>query len=177
MVRYAILHRFLREIPPKISLWNTCISAWLTPRQGHLRGVKIPDAESWSPFTKYKKLIDDATHTISVSDDYEPDFGSDDENDWSYDNADNENNKASHKAQNFGQIADTSHNPPPQHDNGHIKTRNPRPSDTFPFKCTIISQNVNSLGGSNDDKLKKIISLMIDRNINAYCLQETCQTM
>ena len=47
--------------------------------------------------------------------------------------------------------------------------------DTCPFKCTIISQNVNGLGGWNDYKLEKIISLMIDGNINAYCLRETWQ--
>ena len=109
-----------------------------------------------------------------MSDDYEPDFVLDDGNDWSDDDADDENNEASHDAQNFSQIADTNHNPP-QHDTGHIKTGKPRPSDTCPLKCTIIIQNVNVLGGRNDDKSEKIISLMINRNINTYFLQETWQ--
>ena len=48
-----------------------------------------------------------------MSDEYKPDFGSDDRNDWSDDGADDENNEASHDAQNFSQISDTNHNPPP----------------------------------------------------------------
>ena len=41
--------------------------------------------------------------------------------------------------------------------------------------CTILNQNVNGLGGSKDDKLEKVISLMTERNIHAYCMQETWQ--
>ena len=109
-----------------------------------------------------------------MSDDYEPDFGSDNKSDWPDDHANEKNNKASHDAQKFSQIADTNH-PPPQHDTGHIKTRKPSPSDTCPYQWAIISQKVNGLGSRNEDKLEKIVSIMIDRNINAYCLQETWQ--
>ena len=87
-----------------------------------MRGVKIPDAGSWRPFPNYTQSIDEANYTALVSDDYEPDFGLDDGNDWSDDDADDENNEASHDAQNFSQIADTNHNPPPTrywtHQNG-----------------------------------------------------------
>ena len=152
MVCYVILRQFLREIPPKISPWNTWISTWLTQRRGHLRGVKIPDSEIWSPFSKYKQSIGDATHT--VSDDYKPDFGSDNGNDWSDNDADNKNNEASHNVQNFNQISDTNHLPP-QQDTWHIKTGKTHPSDTFPFTCTIISQIFNGLGGRNNNKLEK----------------------
>ena len=35
-------------------------------------------------------------------------------------------------------------------------------------------KNVNGLGGKDaDDKLEKIIEMMIARNIHGYCLQET----
>ena len=126
-----ILRRFLHEIPPKISLQNTCISAWLTPQRGHLRGVKISDAASWSHFPNYKQPINNATHTIYVTDNYKLDFGSVDGNNWSDDAAKNESNKASHDAQNFSKISDTNHNPPPpQHNTGHIKTGKPHPSYT-----------------------------------------------
>ena len=101
MVHYVILRQFLHEVPPKISLWNTCISAWLTPRRGHLQGVKIPDVEIWTPFPKYTQSIYDANHTAPFSDDYEPDFGSDNENYWLDDDAVNENNTAYQDAQNF----------------------------------------------------------------------------
>ena len=96
---------FLREIPSKISLQNTRVLAWLIPQQGHLRGVKIPDLEIWIPFSKYKHSIEDTTQT--VSDDYEPDVGSDNRNDWSDEDKDNENNDASQDAQNSNQISDT----------------------------------------------------------------------
>ena len=127
---------------------------WLTPRQGHLRRVNIPDAEIWILFTNYTQLIDDAHHTAPVSDDYKPDFGSDNESDWLDNDADDENNEASHDAQNFNQIDNTNHKPPP-HDTGHIKTGNPSPSDTCPYKCAIIRKNANGLGGRNEDKLEK----------------------
>ena len=172
MVCYVILRQFLREILPKISLRNTYISAWLIPRRGYLRGVNIPDATSWINFPMYTQFIDDAHHTEPVSDDYKLDFGSDDKSDWPDDGAEDENNEASHDSQNFSQIADTNHNPP-WHDTEPTKTRKPNLSDTCLFIWSIISQNTNGLGVRNEDKLEKIISPMIDRNINDYCLQET----
>ena len=92
MVCYVILSLFLHEIPPKISLRNTCLSAWLRPRQVHLRGVNIIDAAIWIPFPNYTHSIDDENHTAPVSDDYETDFGSDDKRDWPDDNFDDKNN-------------------------------------------------------------------------------------
>ena len=59
-----------------------------------------------------------------------------------------------------------------QHDVGHIKLGK-RPSDTCPHTCTVFNQNVKSLGGKQDYKLEKVISLMTERKIHAYCIQET----
>ena len=50
-----------------------------------------------------------------------------------------------------------------------------RPSDTFPYICKIMNQNVNSLGNKTEDKLEQIIEIMIKRQINGYCIQETWQ--
>ena len=44
-------------------------------------------------------------------------------------------------------------------------------SDTCPFECRILSQNVNVLGG--DDKLEKLVETMIQRNVAGFCVQET----
>ena len=87
-------------------------------------------------------------------DDYEPDFGSDDESDWPDNDADDKNNEASENAQNSSQIANTNHNPS-QHDNGHIETGKSSPRDTCPYQCAIIGQNANGLGSRNEDKLEK----------------------
>ena len=103
-----------------------------------MQGVNIPDAGSWRPFPNYTQSIDEANYTALVSDDYEPDFGSDNESDWPGDDADDKNNEASHDTQNFSQIANTNHNNP-QHDTGNIKTGKPSNSDTCPYKCAIIS--------------------------------------
>ena len=61
------------------------------------------------------------------------------------------------------------------HDASHIDLGIPRPSDTCPHTCVILNQNVNGLGKNSDDKLKKIIEMMIDWRIHGYCLQETWQ--
>ena len=47
MVRYVILRRFLREIPPRISFRDLRVSAWTTPRRGHLRGIATTDPATW----------------------------------------------------------------------------------------------------------------------------------
>ena len=62
-----------------------------------------------------------------------------------------------------------------RHSVGRTELGTDRPSDTCPHTCTIINQNVNGLGGIKDDKLEKVISLMIESNIHAYCMQETWQ--
>ena len=54
----------------------------------------------------------------------------------------------------------------------HTYTGIPRLSDTWPHTCMILNQNVNGLV-SRDDKLERIIEVVIDRNIHRYCLQET----
>ena len=60
------------------------------------------------------------------------------------------------------------------HGTRHTNTGIPCLSDTCPHMCMILNQNVNSLG-SRDDKLERLIKMMIDRKINGYCLQETWQ--
>ena len=55
---------------------------------------------------------------------------------------------------------------------GHSEKGN-RPSDTCPHTCVILNQNVNGLGKYADDKLEKIIEMMIASNVHGYCLQET----
>ena len=34
---------------------------------------------------------------------------------------------------------------------------------------------MNGLGGKQDDKVEKVISVMIEKKIHAYCIQETWQ--
>ena len=71
MVRYVVLRRFLREIPPWISFHDSQVSAWLTPKGGHLRGVDTPDLATWSPehSTDYSSS-DVPTATGITNDDY-----------------------------------------------------------------------------------------------------------
>ena len=171
MVRYAILRRHLREIPPQNSFCNTRFSAWFTPRKGHLRGVKLPSPAAWSPAPKTTQLEDDAS-TIA-SEESHTDFGVDDENHDCKDDDDDPVN-APWRAYNHS-LTGISSQPPLRPDTGHIEPESPRPSDTCPHTCAFFSQNVNGLGGRRDDKLEKIISLMIENNIGAYCLQETWQ--
>ena len=49
----------------------------------------------------------------------------------------------------------------------------PRLSDTCPHSCVILNKNVNGLGKKPENKLEKLIELMIEQNIHGYCLQET----
>ena len=138
MVRYVILRRFLCDIPPKLSFWNTCISAWLTLQQGNLRGVQFPDSTIWKPVSNNNQSWDDIVHTMS--DDHEPEFERNNGNDWSDINFDDKNNDASHDdAKNSNQVSKTNNNPPPHH-TGHIKMVKSRPSDTCPDICSIIIQ-------------------------------------
>ena len=61
-----------------------------------------------------------------------------------------------------------------RHGSGHTKLGT-RPRDTCPYTCYILNQNINGLGGRSDDKLEKLISMMISRNIHEHCIQETWQ--
>ena len=126
MVCYVILRRFLRDVPPKLSFWNTCISARLTPQQGHLRGVKFPDSTIWKPVSNNNNSLDDTVHT--VLEDYKTEFETNDGNDWLESNNDNENNDAFHDdAKNSNQLFETNHNPPPtrywKHQDGKVTSQ------------------------------------------------------
>ena len=92
-----------------------------------------------------------------MSDDEELKFETNDGNDWSNsDDDDDENDIVSHEdARHSNRLAEPNHNTP-QHNVGHIKLEQSCPSDTCPHTCSIISQNVNGLGTSNDDKLEKV---------------------
>ena len=143
MVRCVILRRLLQEIPPLISFRNTHFPAWLTPRKGHLRGVKLPSPATWSPDPKTDQLDDDAS-TIASEDSY-PELRSDNENDdWPDD--ENVNDNAPSGDPSHHQTNHTSQ-PPPRHDTVHIEPGPPRPSDTCLHTCAVFSQNVNGLGG------------------------------
>ena len=171
MVRYVILRRYLREIPTQISFRNTRISAWFTPRKGHLRGVKLLSPAASSPAPKSIQLDDDAS-TIASEESY-LDFGVDEGNvDWQDD--DDDPAESPGRAHSRNPTGNTSQ-PPSRPDTGHIKPGPPRPSDTCPHTCAVFSQNVNGLGGRRDDKLEKVIAYMIENDVGAYCLQETWQ--
>ena len=58
---------------------------------------------------------------------------------------------------------------------GHTTLGNTCPRDTCPHTCSILNQNINGLGGSCDDKLERLISMMIAKRTHAYCIQETWQ--
>ena len=171
MVGYVILCRYLREIPPQISFRNNRSSVWFTPQKGNLRGVKIPSQAPWSPDIKPTQL-DDYTITIASEESY-PDFGSDGGNDdWlDEDDITVDAPPCAHSSH----YTDTPSQHPYQPNIGHIKLGPPRPSDSCPHTCAVFSQNANGLGGRRDDKLEKLISLMIENSISPYCLQEMWQ--
>ena len=171
MVWYVILRRLLHEIQTLVSFRNTRFSAWFTLPEGYLRGVKLPSPEPWSPNLKPAQFDDDAS-TIALEDSY-LELRSDDENDdWPDD--DDVNDNAPYGDPSYHHTNPPSQ-PPSQHNIGHIEPGPPRPSDTCPHTCAVFNQNVNGLGGQREDNLKKIISLMIENHISAYCLQETWQ--
>ena len=156
MVRYVILRRFLREIPPSISIFRQFRpSAWLTPKRRFLHGVDTPDLATWSPNHEKETFHDDETAATDISEDASISSLDKEKDSWPEAEADSGD---------YPPLVDqpgvSDHNT--RHDTGHI-TPGTRPSDTCPYTCTILNQNVNGLGGSKDDKLEKIISLMIER--------------
>ena len=62
-----------------------------------------------------------------------------------------------------------------QHGVGHTTLGNTCPRDTCPHTCSIWNQNINRLGSNYDDKLEKLISMMIAKRTHAYFIEETWQ--
>ena len=60
-----------------------------------------------------------------------------------------------------------------RHGVGHITKGNTSPRDSCPRTCYILNQNINRLGGKSNDKLEKLVLMMILRKMHAYCIQET----
>ena len=170
MVRYVILRRFLQEIPPLIYFRDLRVSAWTTPRRGNLRGVTTPDPATWVFDLPTEYSTDDVPAATELTDEYYGGSSDEEMKDWPDAN---------------GNSGDDSTEDPPnnqpctlaintRHDVGHIKL-DKRPSDTCLHTCTVFNQNVNGLGGKQDDKLKKVIYSIRERKIHAYCIQETWQ--
>ena len=108
-----------------------------------------------------------------MSDNKELKFETNYKNDRMNSDDNDKNDSASHDDDRHSNQIDKPNQNPTQQNVGHTKTEKSRPSDTYPHTCSIISQNMNGLGILNDDKLEKFVSLIIDQQINAYCLQET----
>ena len=72
MVRYVILRRNLRDVPPHISFRPARLSAWLFAKGGHLHSVQTPAPATWStPSTEFPVTVSllsypDATVSMSV---------------------------------------------------------------------------------------------------------------
>ena len=165
MVRYVILRKILREVPPYISFRPTRLSAWIFAKGGHIHSVQTPDPATWStPPTEFTNIVSLPSYpdaNVSMTDALPANEGSSMES-WSDD-------KPPHQPES---------DPCLIHDNlpgtRHTKTGIPSLSDTCPHTCMILNQNVNGLG-SRDDKLERLIKMMINRKIHGYCLQETWQ--
>ena len=58
MVRYVILHKILREVPPYTSFRPNRLSAWLFAKGGHIHSVQTPDPATWStPTTEFPDIF------------------------------------------------------------------------------------------------------------------------
>ena len=168
MVRYVVLRRFLQEIPSRISFRDPRVSAWLTPKGGHLRGVATPALADWGAGLLPKNLFDGVPAATETDDEDYGDSSDEEMDDWPEDDDDGDYSRE---------------DPPPSAtlavdtrlDAGHITMGTASPRDTCPHTCIIFNQNVNGLGGRRDDKLEKLIAMMIEQRIHAYCVQETWQ--
>ena len=152
MVRYIILRRNLKEIPPHIFFRPARLSAWLFAKRGFLHSIQPPDPATWcSPSVESSSRTEPLLFTpndsgllsdiLSLDADSEMESWSDDEPTPHLDSA-----------------------PRPKQDNPHYSTRHanaglPRLSDTCPYTCVILNQNVNGLG-FQEDKLEQIIETM-----------------
>ena len=168
MVRYVILRKNLQEIPSSISFRPARLSAWLFAKRGFLHSVPTPDPATWcSPSTDsplrpepLPSQLNDSGSLSMVPDDEDSDMAS-----WS------DNESPFHSNPN---LAHCLTNDNPHSSTGHTPAGSPRLSDTCPHTCVIYNQNVNGMG-YQDDKLERIIEMMIDWRIHGYCLQGTWQ--
>ena len=80
MVRYVILRRNLREIPPHISFQPARMSAWLFAKRDHLHGVQNPAPATWSTLSAELpdnvSLLSYPDNTVSMSAEIPADEGS-----------------------------------------------------------------------------------------------------
>ena len=161
MVRYVILRKILREVPPYISFRPTRLSAWIFAKGGHIHSVQNPDPATWStPPTEFPNIVSLPSYpnaSISTLDALPADKGNSMES-WSDD-------EPPHHSESAPCLI---HDNP--HGTRHTNTGIPCLSDTCPHTCMILNQNLNGLV-SRDDKLERLIEMMIYRKIHGYCLQ------
>ena len=62
----------------------------------------------------------------------------------------------------------------PGHNMGSDSRIWPRPSDTCPYECNILTQNFQGL--KDGDKLENTIGMMIVKGVHGYCMQEAWLT-
>ena len=82
MVRYVILRRFLREIPPWISFRESQVSDWLTPKGGHIRGVATPYLATWGPEHSTEYPSDGVPAATGITDEDYGDSSDKEMEDW-----------------------------------------------------------------------------------------------
>ena len=155
MVRYVTLRIYLGEIPPSVSFRPNYTLEWRYAKQGFLRSVTTPDPALWD--TTPPKLSQHNFSTLDQLDNVtlqtEEFSGADSYMGQSSDDNDSANSLESAHPMMIDNL----------HIFGHFETID-RPSDTCPHTCVILNKNVTGLGGKNaDDKLEKIIEMMISR--------------
>ena len=141
MVRYIILRKHLLLILSIIAFRNKSASAWFLQRKVHILHLK-----------QIPRLASFQPPPTARTEEEERENFSDFEN-----GAAN-----STIIQNCGTV---------RVGHGIWKKIKTSPSDTCPFECRLLSQNVNELVG--DDKLEQLVETMIQRNVAGFCVQET----
>ena len=171
MVRYVILRRFLQDIPPWISFRDSQVSAWLTPKGGHLRVVATPDLATWSPEHSTEYSSADVPVVTGITNEDYGDSSDEEMEDWQDDDGNSGEYSREEPPLNQPDILAVDN----RHGVGHTTLGNTSTRDTCPHTCSIWNQNINRLGGRCDDKLEKRISTMIAQKNQAYCIQEMWQ--
>ena len=88
MVRYVILRRFLQEIPSWISYRDPWVSAWITPKGGHIRGAATPYLATWGPEHLTEYLPADVPAATGMTDEDYGDSSDEEMEYWPDDNGD-----------------------------------------------------------------------------------------